>query len=710
MTATAVRKAPDASTGTATEIRTDIQGLRAVAVSLVLLYHVWPTRLTGGYIGVDVFFVISGFLITSHLLAHPPRTLRDLATFWSRRIRRLLPASLLVLLVSLVLTRLVAPDTLWANTASQVKSAALYVVNWRLANDSVDYLAAHNAPTAVQHFWSLSVEEQFYLGWPILILILCAVAFAWRLRSAIAVTLGLGAVLVGSFWYSVHETATEPAKAYFVTPTRIWELAVGGVLAALVSARAFGRQRSTEAIRLPANARVVLAWAGLAAIAWAAWTYTGKTPFPGSAAALPVLGTAAVIAAQSPMTRPSPGPLLALRPVQWLGDISYSVYLWHWPLIALLPYAVTHPGLPDRLAVVGLTLVLAHGTKRWIEDRFRTPAWGRPLRKPYLLAAAAMAVVVAAASTQLAEVHHDQSVATAAAKAKLSSHDPCFGAAALTAPPRRCHAVTSGTLVPSPLQAANDQSDAYRGGVKKSENCFAYVPSFKVKTCTFGDPHAATNVALVGNSHAGQWLPAVQGVAKTAHFKITTFLASQCAFSEIAQNFDTAAHSQACLRWVKNVEKRLAAKHFDLVIMTNRVSVGAFGHSYRQSLPYYQRGYEAVLRKLATDHLEVLDIRDTPFPRQSIPDCLAAHSDDYSQCDGTQSAWLPPDPSAQALKAVGAPHQQYVEMTRWLCPHQHCLAVIGDVPVYFDGSHMTATFNATLAPYLAPYVTRLLKA
>ena len=223
-------------------VRPDIQAMRAIAVSMVLVYHLWPNRLTGGFTGVDVFFLISGFLITSHLLSHPPTGLRDLLAFWSRRIRRLLPASLLVLFVTLIASRLVAPETQWGNTTRQVKAAALYFVNWRLADDSVDYLASQNAPTPVQHFWSLSVEEQFYFVWPIFILLLGFLALLLRRRAAPFFIGGLGIAVVASLWFSVHETKVEPARAYFVTPTRIWELGIGGLLAARAHPRVAGRQ------------------------------------------------------------------------------------------------------------------------------------------------------------------------------------------------------------------------------------------------------------------------------------------------------------------------------------------------------------------------------------------------------------------------------------------------------------------------------------
>ncbi|MDR2996939.1 MAG: acyltransferase, partial [Microbacterium sp.] len=272
-------------------VRADIQALRALAVGLVVLYHFWPKRLTGGYVGVDVFFVISGFLITSHLISKPPRNLLDLGNFWGRRVRRLLPASFLVLLVTLGASLIWAPATMWSNIAKQVAASAMYVENWFLAAESVDYLAADNAATPVQHFWSLSVEEQFYIVWPLLIALalLMAARAGWKGKRRV-MTLAVGTVVVLSLGVSIVLTATDPAAAYFVSWTRFWELGVGGVIAGVFPLI----QRWLD--RAPV-ARPVLALAGLIAVVISAVAYVPATPFPGVAAMLPVLGTAAVIAA-----------------------------------------------------------------------------------------------------------------------------------------------------------------------------------------------------------------------------------------------------------------------------------------------------------------------------------------------------------------------------------------------------------------------------
>jgi peptidoglycan/LPS O-acetylase OafA/YrhL len=687
-----------------TVVRTDIQALRAIAVTMVLLYHLWPHRLPGGFTGVDVFFVISGFLITSHLLAHAPTTGRDLATFWSRRIRRLLPASLLVLAATLLGTLAVAPDTLWSTTAAQVRAAALYVVNWRLADDSVDYLASQNAPTAVQHFWSLSLEEQFYLFWPVLILLLVLAARLLHTRPLPIVLLGLGAVVAASFVYSIRETDANPARAYFVTPTRIWELGVGGLLAGLLAGRVLGRHRDSEAIPLPAMARSILAWAGLATIGWTALAYSSATPFPGWQAAVPVLGTAAVIAACAPMTSASPGPLMAWRPVQWLGDVSYSVYLWHWPLIVLVPFAIGSPlGVVAKIVVVAASLVLAGLTKRYVEDRFRTPAWGRPLWKPFVLGAFGMAIVVIGANALAAEVDLRVTRDTAAVQRALASHNPCLGAAALAPPRRRCAPTTHAPVLPAPIRAATDISDAY-GTVSGGKDCFASAPDFPITTCTRGDPSGQVRVALVGNSHAGQWLPAVEQLAAEHHWQVTTYLASQCALSDTPQLIGTGDTSHACADWVHGVTDRIIAAKYNLVIMSNRIAVRAVGHGHKGSWKTYARGYEKVLRRFHDAQVNVVGIRDTPAPGGTnlIPSCLADHPDDYTSCDGKRIDWLPREPMIRAVAAINDPRITMVNLTNFICAGRKCSAAVGGVVVYFDNSHLTATYAITLAPYLAP--------
>ncbi|MFL6061014.1 MAG: acyltransferase family protein, partial [Marmoricola sp.] len=485
-----------------------------------------------------------------------------------------------------------------------------------------------------------------------------------------------------------------------VTPARVWELGVGALLATVKLLRP-GRMRHEFA--------TPLALLGLAAIGYTAATYTGYTPFPGWQAAVPVLGTAAVIAAQPEHGPGSPGPVLALRPIQFLGDISYSVYLWHWPLVVFVPQLTDRPlSWTDRGSILLASLALATVTKALVEDRFRGRHWGIPLRKPFIIAAVAMSLVVSGSVAQLTEVKHRRDEGLAALKRGLAGNDPCFGSPALEHPDS-CPSVSYDRLVPSPIDAANDHSDAYAIQKSSGTDCWSYQPHFGVKTCTFGVKRSRTDVVLVGNSHAGQWLPALQRLARLDRFRITTKLASRCAMADLRQQFDTSDFATACLDWVHKVTQQVIDLHPALVVLTNRISTAAENTSLADSTPKYAAGYASVLGAWKAAGLHVLVLRDTPAPGTLIPDCVAQKQSHYSQCDGTRDAWLQPQPEKAVIDALGDPDIRYADLTDHICGPVICHAVTGGVITYFDGSHLTATFATTLAPYLGVPVRQMLR-
>ena len=372
-------------------VRPEIQALRAVAIGCVVLYHFWPAVLPAGFVGVDVFFVVSGFLITGLLLRDAERFGRvRLREFYVRRIRRILPAALVVLSACAIATLLFVPRIEWRPFLQQVLSSALYVQNWHLARDSQIPRRADLESTPVQHFWSLSVEEQFYLLWPLLIIAALWLAVRLGRRRLAIVAAVLGVATVASFVHGVALTAQDHNLAYFSTLSRAWEFGVGGLLA-LAPAIAGERLRRTRALA---------AWLGLAAIAAAALTFTDHELFPGVIVLVPVLGTAAVIWAGMPRAALSLSPVAALRPVQWFGDISYSLYLWHWPIIMFTPYITGQPSpAPVMVLLLVLSIVVAAASKRWIEDPFRRAVPRERVRMPRVrrigvASAAALAAVV----------------------------------------------------------------------------------------------------------------------------------------------------------------------------------------------------------------------------------------------------------------------------------------------------------------------------
>ncbi len=665
--------------------------MRAVAVLLVVAYHVWPDKLTGGYVGVDAFFVISGFLITNNLMSGRLVGVRSVGLFWVRRIRRLLPAALLVLAVTLGLSRLFANETRWLDTAKAVFAAAVYGLNWRLVSTSTDYLAANAVPTPVEHYWSLSVEEQFYVGWPILLLIASLIAVRTKARRELVWSLVILAVLGASLAYSVHATATSPAGAYFLTTTRVWELAAGGALATLA-----------PWLKRPGNAFVAgaVAWLGLGAVGYAAVRFDAQTAFPGWIAIIPVLGTAAFLWAHAE-GRASPLLILGRQPVQWTGNVSYSVYLWHWPLLVLAPDIIQHPlRLSDQLGLVGLTLALGGLTKRHIEDPFRQVRPGVPLYRTFVFAVAGMVAVATGCLAQINEVDHLQQTETSALAKTVHKAGSCFGAAALDNP-ADCPRQVAGPVVPAPALAANDQPPVFGNG------CLVAQPYREVKVCHVGS--GPTRVALVGNSHAAQWYPALAVIARQLHLTIDTYVAASCAPTDASLDFTQDRNASGCRSWVDKVVAATSNPRYALVVVSARNVYPVRGYTAETTYAPLESGFRSVLQTWSRAGRKVLVIRDTPFISTTegyIPNCVAEHPKSQNRCSGPRSSWLPADPLAAAAADVNG--ASVADLSRFFCGPRRCYGVNGGVISYFDGSHQTATYNRTLAPYLLPAVRRAL--
>jgi len=365
--------------------RPDVQALRALAVSVTVVNHLWPNSpLTGGYVGVDVFFVISGFLISSQLIREIDGTghLR-LAQFYARRVRRLLPAAFLVLLFVAIAAYVFVPRTHWPAYGREVSASALYWQNWLVATKPADPTLF----TALQHYWSLSVEEQFYLCWPLLLLLLFKISPKFRFT-------GIAVVGLASLAYSVYLTGANQYMAYLITPVRVWELALGAVVA-----------MAGTKLELPRIAANLASLAGLAAIVFAVLVFNDYSEFPGALALVPAVGAALVIVGGTNPNRQWHSPVTSSAPVQLVGDLSYSLYLWHWPLIVLTPYAFPAAvaggklSTPTSLAIVAASLVLAYLSKRFVEDPIRFwPPLVRNLRLTFAGMVAGIVVVCAVAS------------------------------------------------------------------------------------------------------------------------------------------------------------------------------------------------------------------------------------------------------------------------------------------------------------------------
>ncbi len=377
--------------------RRDIEGLRAVAILAVVAYHA-GLPVPGGYVGVDVFFVISGFLITQLLWSELSAGGRlSFASFYARRARRLLPSAVLVIVVTVVVSVAVLGPLEVKVVAKDAVACALYVGNYRFAFQATNYLNAHGPVSPLQNYWSLGVEEQFYLVWPALLVGASLIgrrsrgrhrqASAERSRGAVIAALAVVGAL--SLWLCVTLTHTDEPWAFFSLPTRAWELAVGGLIALAVP----------HFRRIPAWALGAIGWAGLGAVAWSLFAFGPQTPFPGAAALLPVLGTGAAIAAGTRSLKAGPARLLGLAPLQPIGAVSYTWYLWHWPALILAPYVLGHHlGLAQNVAVAILSLLLAALTTVFLEQPVRRSAWLSARSVRSLVAGGALSLVGALAA------------------------------------------------------------------------------------------------------------------------------------------------------------------------------------------------------------------------------------------------------------------------------------------------------------------------
>ena len=611
--------------------RRDIQGLRAVAVGAVVIYHLFPDLLPGGFVGVDVFFVISGYLITGHLVREMrTRGSIDLLGFYARRARRLVPSATVVLALTWLASLFVLPGSRLGSAAQQVVASAVYVQNWVLADDSVDYLTAEDAASPVQHYWSLSVEEQFYLGWPVLLILAGVLArrlrWSWRrtaaLLGALACALSLGA--------SVVLTASNGPAAYFVTHTRVWELGLGALLAVVAGQ-----------IELPARAARAARWTGLGLIAWAAVLYSGATAFPGTAALVPVVGSLLVLAAgaAAPATR-----ILGAPAMTWVGDHSYALYLVHWPLIVLWKaWSGGEIGALDGPIILTGSLLFAWALTRLVEDPVRRSRALAPRSRG--LAISLLAVVPVAMAFSYLPI---------AAQPRLTevSSEKYPGAAVLAGD---ADGVVNSidTMTPPAESAVEDRSDYYERG------CETGIEVPGTVTCDYGQGTDPTlTVAVVGDSKIGQWIPALEALAEQNGWQIVTYLRSRCPWTETRTIVGAGDESpyDNCAAWGQDVLGRLVADPPDLLLTSDRPSVGIPGHpkADAESHGAIAEGMTAYWQQMLDLGTQVVAIRETPEMGTNIPDCLSTPGATMADCSrALDEAVTAHDPTVLATGSMG---------------------------------------------------------
>jgi peptidoglycan/LPS O-acetylase OafA/YrhL len=718
----------DAAATRQRHFRPDIEGLRAVAVIAVVLSHA-SLGLRGGYVGVDVFFVISGFLITRQLFEEGNRRGKfSFAKFYARRARRILPAATVVTVATLAAAYFWAAPLRVAGIARDGLAAALFGINWRLAAQGTNYFQSSSPPSPFQHYWSLSVEEQFYIVWPLLLAALFLL-FRDRVRRTAALVSVLLVLIVLSFWASAYITHRSQPYGYFGTHTRVWELALGALLAVTAD----------SLVRVPRAIAAVAGWVGLAAIIGASIAFDSTTAYPGTVAALPVVGAGLIIAAGcGAAARMGPEPLLRIWPMRWTGKISYSLYLWHWPLLILLPDALGRPlGLAGRLTAIALAVVLSVVTYFVIEQPFQRQQIlvARPQRALLLatgLIGASTAVALVLPGLVTIPGGHTSNptalpaavapVASAGAAASTTSAVASTGPAASAVP--SASATPSASAKPSasataipPATAAQIAAgialaatqthlpDDVAPSLQKAPHDFPnnkgceVVPAAltpKLPCSGFGDPLGTTQVVLLGDSHAGMWLDGLSSVAVTNHWQVTVYAKSDCPVGDYPDLVDPMLKRTytECNTWRTNVIARIVATKPALVV------IGSLARPIAAREP---TGLETSIKQIEAAGVKVAFIADIPLPGKlgSIPDCLSQHPSDIQVCNIPRaSSGLTSAGRLAEIHGATLAGATVIDPTSWFCTATVCPAVIQGVIVYGDPYHITGLFGELRAPQL----------
>ena len=687
---TALRRVPAADVP-GPRHRRDIEGLRAVAVLLVVLSHAGVPALAGGYVGVDVFFVISGFLITTLLVRELATTGRiSLTRFYARRAVRLLPASTLVIVVTLICSWIWLSPVRIAEYAGDALASAGYAVNIRLAVAGTDYFAG-TAPSPFQHFWSLAVEEQFYLLWPLLILGTFAIRRRRRLLASV-----LTALTVGSLLYSAYELTRAAPWAYFGLPSRAWELGVGALVA-------LGAFRLT---RLPRWTLPLLGWGGLAAIVGSGLGYGDGTAFPGLAALPPVLGAAGIIAAGC-ATAGGAGKLLALRPLQSIGRVSYGWYLWHWPVLVIAPAALGGElGLRGRLLLCAGALLLAYVSYGFVENpvRHRRALTDLPVRGLglglLLSATAAVIALIAAANPPAVPVGADAADTRAVLAA---SADPQQSLGALIAAADRV------TELPANLTPPLD--DASEDVVKpQTDGCHLTLTSPDVlPPCRYGRPDASRTIVVFGDSHALQWFPAFEKLANRNGWGLESLTRSSCSPAPVpVVNAKLKRTYTECDGWRTAALARIQKLKPQLVVVASSTGYrGSLAGQPADPDALWTNAWGHLFAELRPVAKHVVLLGDTPFLSQDPADCLARPDATVDSC-AEPAATVLRDPQWRAIarEAGVRAGAAFVDPVPWLCGAR-CPTVVGNLLVYRDSNHMTSEYAEMLAPLLGAALPEL---
>lgn len=650
------------------KFRPELQGLRALAAGLVVVYHVWLDRISGG---VDVFFFVSGFLITGQLFRASLRGRIEFRPFWGRMFKRLFPAALTVIVVSMGAALLWLPEHRWVQTAREVIASALYYENWQLAADSADYFAQHSSASIMQHFWSLSVQGQFYLVWPLLIALLMLVVrrLGWSMRKTLFAAMAV--LFAVSLAYSVWLTAVDQPFAYFNSLTRVWEFALGGLLALTI-----------DRIALPRWLAILCGWLGVVGLASCGLVLQVGTMFPGYVALWPMVSALLVLLAGATGSKIGADRFLSSRPLTYLGNISYSLYLWHWPV--LLFYLVVRGrseiGLVGGAGVIALSVGLAVLTYHLVENPVRnskigvTTRWGA-----YRFAVIVLVPVIAGAVVW-------QDVTNQRARFEFRADDPKHPGAGVVATGAPVYD-PEAPVIP-PYAALPYEWIGWKPGecVERMEQ------GVEVRTCTVNPLKGAEptrHVVVVGDSHSMQLMGALRPISERLDWQLTVLGRPGCPLTAT----EVLPNNQVCVDWNRVVLPKILDLRPDAVVTmaTRDVRVGL-----REWTP---EGYVRQWQRLDEAGIPVVAIRDNPRFDFEPSECVQLKGLTSEECGHPRNEMYHAVPPYERAPGV-PPSTKFVDLSDYYCTSTACPPVIGNVLVYMDDNHVSDTYMNTLSPFL----------
>ena len=707
--------------------RTDIEGLRGLAVLLVVIFHARPTWLPGGFIGVDVFFVLSGYLITRLLVDELETTGSiELPTFWARRARRLLPISALVIIFTVLASWLVLAPYAVRSVVTDAVAASGFFVNFRFAFQLGDYFGAQlaaSSPSPLLHYWSLAVEEQFYLVWPLLLIAVSRRAANVRVAAGRAVV----GVIAVSLLLSVVMTQTHPTAAFYLLPARMGELAVGAAVAIWAPVLTVAPQRL----------RTIGGWVGLVMIVVVAVDIDESFTFPGLLAMIPVLATALVITAGEGQQAYWPASrLLRLRPLQWLGKHSYGLYLWHWPLLVLAQVRWGPLGFFETVVILALAMGLSSLSLRVLENPVRHSTWvaARPQRGLRLGGGIIAASIVVAVFVRVALPSLDTGVSASAPTLLTNQTSPATTTTAVAgeveqsvtsvqnsesdgettstiatttiAIPTTTVPLTLDRLIesvhevlaagasvdtvpnnlrPSIVAAVDDKAQIYDDG------CVNIGVDPEVHDCRYGASGGEFTMVLYGDSHAAHWFPALHEIANDRGIKFVVLTKGGCPTANVA--IPTAILAQQCPIWRDAAIEYMINLQPDLIVMTA-------SHDYPNSSEEWSAGMAETVDRVLPATTRLVMLGDNPNAKDLPSNCLSRNLFSASACSNTRSAAVSQDRIDIEYSIATQRSLEFIDTTDWFCTASTCPMMVGDILLYRDATHLSTTASEFMRPIL----------